>query len=347
MTRRLGASVLGSLLIMLAVGCGSSANLSFGAEGTTFADGGDTVYPDGGAPPADTGLTTDDSDAGPEAPKCPPGKDGKANVCVRVLRGGDGPSLNDESKALGLDGLGAVLVGLTEARPARELTSFVAQTWYPSESAGAAKVAATSLPKVAEPLSVPPGTYYAFAVFRDIEPYVRPGVAVGDYIPRFSELGPIVVTAGGGFNVDVKVYPARAIDVELKMSATPVGSGAGPASAWVLDSGKIVGEGSLPCADLRDGKSATVRVFTTYTGTFDVGAALYDYSSPVDDPAGGLPMWTPGTVHGKASDPSTFLSGEWIAAATHVDLSKVEPIVTKPTDPSPGCSSAAYAPPAK
>lgn len=345
-TRRFGAPVLGSLLIMLAVGCGSSANLSFGADETTYADSGDTVYPDGGAPTTDAAPASDIAPDADAPPKCPPGSAGKGNVCVRVLRGADGPSLNEESKALGLDGMGAVLVGLTAAKPAREL-SFVAQTWYPGESAGATKVAATSLPKVAEPLAVAPGTYYAFAIFRDVEPYVRPGVSVGDYIPRISELGPIVVTDGGGFNVDVNVYPARAIDVQVQMSATPAGSGAGPLGAWVLDGGKIVGEGSLPCADLREGKSATVRVFTTYTGSFDVGAALFDYTSPTEDPTGLLPTWTPGTVHGKAEGPSTFLAGEWFAAETHLDLSKVEPISTKPADPSPGCASAAYAPPAK
>jgi hypothetical protein len=347
-TRRFGAPVLGSLLIMLAVGCGSSADLSFGDAETTYADSGDTVYPDGGPPPSDTGPSGDAAVGdGDLPPACPPGSGGKGNVCVRVLRGGDAPSLNDESKALGLDGMGAVLVGLTEAKPARELSSFVAQTWYPGESAGTTKVAATSLPKVAEPLSVPPGTYYAFAMFRDVEPYVRPGVMVGDYIPRFAELGPVVVTADGGFNVDVKLYPARAIDVDVTMSTTPAGSGAGPLAAWVVDGGKIVGEGSLPCADLRDGKTATVRVFTTYTGSFEIAAALYDFTAPTDDTADLLPTWTPGTMHGKTSDPSTFLEGEWVAPKTHLDLSKVEPISTKPADPSPGCASAAYAPPAK
>lgn len=346
-TRRLGAPVLGSLLIMLAVGCGSSADLAFGDTETTFADSGDTVYPDGGPPPSDTAPSSDAVGDADLPPACPPGAAGKGNVCVRVLRGGDGPSLNEESKALGVDGMGAVLVGLTAVKPARELSAFVAQTWYPGESAGTAKVAATSLPKVAEPLSVPPGTYYAFAVFRDLEPFVRPGVSVGDYIPRFSELGSIVVTEGGGFNVDVTLYPARAIDVDVTMSSTPAGSGAGPLSAWLLDGGKVVGEGALPCADLRDGKTATVRVFTTYTGSFDVGAALYDFTAPTEDSADLVPTFTPGTMHGKTGEPSTFLAGEWLAPKTHLDLSKVEPISTKPADPSPGCASAAYAPPPK
>lgn len=344
---RLGAWLSGGFAMAALSACSSSASVEFGAPTTIYADaGGDdqTPYPDG-APGPDTGAPT--AETGPEdigaPPDCTAATDGRANVCVRVLRAADGPSINDASKALGLDGKGAVLIGLSAVKPSRDL-SFVAQTWYPSESSGSGKLAATDLPKIAE-LTVPPGTYYAFAVFRDAEPYVRPNLAVGDYIARLVELPMISVGASSGTNVDVHVYPVRGLDVDAQLTATPVGSGAGPLRSWLVDGDKLVGDGGAPCADLASTHVTTVRVFTTYTGSFDLGGGLFDFAPPVDDPAGAPPELSGGTIYASAPVSAKIDPGEWLSPThKHLDLDKVAPFAsTKPSDPSPTCTGAAFA----
>lgn len=341
------------VLGVLAAGCGSSASLEFAKGGTTYADAGDdSPYPDV-APSGEDGVDDAALDTDTDPPiKCPPGKGGKSNVCVRVLRATDGPSIGADAKsAFGLDGRGAVLVGLAAVKPNGKDLSFVAQTWLPTESSGAGKFAAAELPKVAE-ISVNPGTYWAYAVFRDQEPYIRPGVAVGDYIPRLVELSQVTVVAEMGASIDVRVHPVRAVDFDVRLATTPSGSGSGPLGAWLLDGKddkKIVGEGRSPCADLSGGKTATVRVFTTYTGSFDVGAALFDFTTPTDDGTGTIPAFTPGTVHNDmvAIEQVKVAEGDWLVPLKRrVDLDKVTPIAgVKPTDPSPECSSYAFAPP--
>ncbi|MBI2390703.1 MAG: hypothetical protein HYV09_14025 [Deltaproteobacteria bacterium] len=340
--RRVLLPLAGALL----VGCGSSASLEYAGPSPTFADSADeTPYPETG-PSADSQVA-DEADAAPPTPKCNPGKDGKANVCVRVLRGAEGPSITADAKTLfGLDGRGAVLVGLSAVKPGREL-AFVAQTWLPTESSGAGKLAATELPKVAE-LAVPPGTYWAFAVFRDQEPFMRPGVAVGDYVPRFVELPQVTVTAGMGVDLDMRLYPVRAVDVELRLNTTAAGSGAGPARLWLVAEGKkIVGEGGAPCVELAGGHTELVRVFTNYTGELDVAAALFDFNSVGEDGSGLVPTFPPGTLYAEpAGNTVKVAEGEWLAPGRRVDLDKMIPIPgAKPTDPSPTCASYAVAPP--
>lgn len=341
------SNFLAALSVGVLVGCGSSASLEFANLAPSIADAAEDPYPDAATvDPEAGGQDAAPADAG-EAPPCAPGKDGKANVCVRVLRGSEGPSVNEDSKAnFGIDGNGTVLVGLASVKPGREV-SFVASTWLPTESSGAGKFAASELPKVAE-LSIAPGTYWAFAVFRDQEPYVRPGVAIGDFVPRLVELPQVTVVAGMGANVDVKVHPVRAIDLEVRLATAPAGSGAGPLGAWLLDDKKIVGEGRVQCAELAGGKTSLVRVFTTYTGDLDVSAALFDYAVPTEDGSALLAPFPPGTVH---NDPLTaaasvkLLDGEWLAAKKRIDLDKLVTLSTKPADPTPSCATYAYAPP--
>ncbi len=329
------------------IGCGSSASLEFANGTPSIADASDeSAYPDAASVDIEGGGEDATSDAG-EAPKCPAGRDGKANVCVRVLRGSDGPSVNADSKStFGIDGNGAVLVGLTSVKPGRDI-SFVASTWLPTESSGAGKFAATELPKVAE-LSVAPGTYWAFAVFRDQEPYMRTGLAIGDFVPRIVELPQVTVVADMGANVDVRVHPVRAIDLEVKLAVAPSGSGAGPIGAWLLDDAKLAGEGRSPCAELAGGKTEVVRVFTTYTGELDAAAALFDFATP-DETGPALAGFPGGTIYNDPSSPSArvkILDGEWLSPRKRIDLDKSVTLgSTKPADPSPSCATYAYAPP--
>lgn len=341
--RRAFALLAGALL----VGCGSSASLEFANTPPSEVDSGEpTPYPDTAtsdpdAPKAD-GLVGD----GGLEPKCAPGKDGKGNVCVRVLRGADGPSITPDSKDLwGLDGKGAVLIGLAAVKPSAREVAFVVQTWFPTESSGAGKLAASELPKVAE-LPVAPGTYWAFAMFRDQEPFMRPGVAIGDYIPRIAELPQVTITEGAGVNVDINLYPVRAVDVEVHVTATPAGSGSGPARFWLVNDGKkIVGEGGASCLDLSGGKSEVVRLFSTDTGAFDVAGALFDFSPVGDDGSGIVPSLPPGTLYDDpAGNTVKIAAGDWLAPTRKVlNLDKLVSLGgTKPTDPSPNCSTDPY-----
>lgn len=335
---------------VLGTGCGSSVSLEFAKGGTTYADASDDApYPDGAVvdeegPGADAALV---SDAEPPL-VCPPGKDGKSNVCVRVLRGSDGPSISADTKSyLALDGRGALMIGLAAIKPTGTKDSFIAMTWLPTESSSAGKFASAELPKVAE-LSVPPGTYWAFAVFRDQEPYIRPGVAVGDYVPRLVELSQVTVVADMGASVDVRVHPVRAVDVDVHLGTAASGSGSGPLGAWLVEDKSVVGEGRVACADLSGGRTSVVRLFTTYTGSFDVRSALFDFSMPSEDGSGAVPLFTPGTVHnGDSPDTVKITEGDWLMPTKkRIDLDKVVPIGTvKPADASPSCASYAYAPP--
>ncbi len=341
-------------LASASVGCGSSSSVDeFGAPTPTVFDAAETPYPDSQTAPSDAGPADDAVAAGdvPAPPKCPDGLSGKGNVCVRVLRANDGPSINTDSKNLGLDGRGTVLVALSTKPTVRD-AAFVTQTWYPSASSGTGKFAIAELPKIAEPLSVPPGKYYVFAVFRDQEPYMRSGLAIGDYVPRVEELPSVEVTENGGFNVDVTLHPVRAVDVEVKLGVAPLGSGAGSLRAWLLgDNGVIFGEGIVPCADLAGGRTATVRVLSPFTGSaFKVSAALFDFTTPTDMTAT-MPTLPPGTLYNEASagTAAQLDEGDWLATERRsLALDKVVPMSTpKPTDPSPSCASYALSPPSQ
>ncbi len=331
----------------LVMGCGSSASLEFAnSDPPSIVDSGDpNPYPDSVTADPDA-AKADGAAADAGVPGCTAGKDGKGNVCVRVLRAADGPSISADSKALfGLDGHGAVLIGLASVKPSAREVAFVAQTWFPTESSGAGKLAATELPKIAE-LPVAPGTYWAFAMFRDQEPFVRPGMAIGDYVPRLVELPQVTVTEGSGVQVDVKLYPVRAVDVEVRVTTVAAGNSVGPARFWMVDeSKKIIGEGGAPCLDLSSGRSEVVRLFTTYTGTFETAGALFDFSHAGDDGSGAVPTLPPGTVYaGPSGNSLKITEGDWLAPARkRLDLDKLMSLSgIRPPDPSLNCLAEPY-----
>jgi hypothetical protein len=339
-----GVAALAALLALPA--CGTAAEkIEFGREAPDPTDGAtiaDTAFPDE-APTSDAGVTAP-SDTPPVA-KCPSGRGGKGNVCIGFTRGAAGPSLNDEARALGLDGHGVVLVGLSKSRSLGD-PILVAQTWYPSESAGARKLSLEDLPKYAEPLAVAPGTYYAFAVFRDREPFMREGFEVGDWAPRIATLPQIEVGPGQGVPVVVEIHPVRAVKVAVRLAATPLGSGAGPLRAWLLDSdGKFLGQGGLPCVEFRAGVAPNLSLFTTHTGAFRLAAALFDFAPPVEEAEDWTPP-SPGTIHtGVERSKAEVRPGDWVVDAGNLALDEVVPLgAPKPIDPSPSCAVAAAAP---
>ncbi len=322
------------------VGCGAADSASFGDDGgatlTDAAPPSDTeLPPDTGAP--DTGAIDGAVTDTEPLPKCPPPPPGKANVCIRVLRGDVGPSLTaDAKKLLGIDGSGILAVGLASAKPEHDAT-FIAKTLYPSASSGVSKIAAADLPRVVEALSVAPGTYWPFGAFRDAEPWDRSAQAVGDFVPRVAELTPLTVTEGMSINVDLTIHPLRGIDLRTKLTTTPLGSGAGPARGWLLHplKGVLMGEGAVPSLDLNLTKINPIRVFTTYTGTFDAVVELFDFGLG-GDYAGVL---APGGIHG-ATPKVEVLPGDWLALERGVDLGEVVPFTgTKPADSSPNCAA--------
>ena len=342
-------SFMALALVGALVGCGAANSASFGD------DGGATVSD--ALPSGDTDITLDTGaavDGGPPdgettdaaaLPKCPPPPSGKANVCIRVLRGDVGPSLTaDAKKLLGIDGNGILAVGLASAKPEHDAT-FVAKTLYPSASSGVSKIAAADLPRVVEALTVDPGTYWPYGAFRDAEPWDRAGHAVGDFVPRIAELSPLTVTEGASINIDLTIHPLRGIDLRPKLAATPLGSGAGPARAWILHplKGLLLGEGAAPCLDLNLLKVEPIRVFTTYTGSFDAVVELFDFGLGTD-PAG---LLSPGGIHG-LTPKVDVLAGDWLALERRVDLGDVVPFIgTKPADSSPNCTAFAGGAPTK
>lgn len=337
-------SVLPALALAGAVGCGAS-DRSFGADSPTVTDtgvggpGDDAGLTDSGA--TDTGAPDGGAEDAALLPKCPPPPKGKANVCVRVLRADIGPTITaDTKKLLGIDGHGILAVGLAGVRPERDAT-FVAKTIYPSASSGVSKIAAADLPKVVDALTVEPGTYWPFGAFRDLEPWDRPSPAVGDYQPRPADLTSVTLREGDSVVVDLTIYPLRGIDLRPRLTTTPLGSGAGPARAWLVHplKGLLMGEGGAPCVDLGADKVDPIRVFTTYTGTMDGIYELFDFGVGTD-PAGVL---SPGGIHGRAAK-IDILASEWLVDERKVDLGEVVPFPgAKPVDSSPNCAAAAAA----
>ncbi len=342
---RLWRGAVTALVVAGMVGCGAADSASFGDDGaTTLTDTGG-IRPGTDSEPQDTGVsdTATDvgiTDAGP--PKCPPPPKGKANVCIRVLRGDDGPSLTaDAKKTLGIDGNGILAVGLAAVKPEYDAT-FVAKTIYPSSSSGVSKIAAADLPKVVEALSVEPGVYWPFGAFRDLEPWDRASPAVGDFQPRPSDLSSITVSSGDSLHVDLVIYPLRGIDVRPRLLTTPLGSGAGPARAWFVHplKGVMMGQGVATCIDLSIDKVDPIRIYTTYTGTFDAVFEVFDFGLGAD-PAG---LLAAGGIHGRSSK-IDILSSDWLVTERKIDLTEVVPFTgPKPVDASPNCAAFATAP---
>lgn len=342
------------------VGCGSAeATLAFGG-GT--GPSGDAGTDDVDLTPTDSGLgVTDALDPDAYVPgKCgSSAKAGEGSVCIHVNRGAGStsPHINDESRAIGIDGIGALYVALLDTETLDVVAKPVAYRTFPSASSSTRFSIADDLPKTAD-ISVPPGTYYALAVFYDQDPIGARDFAPGDYVPQLSNkwnLPKAEVTAGRSVEVNLDLFPVRAVDVEvlLKPGVRPVGSGSGPLRAHLVTSGaapKIVGVGRLPCADLSAGKPAQVRIVTTSsTGSYWVKIALFDFAAGPDDPV--LDVFDapppPGAIvnYGGSAYASLKLTDGWVSPKQVVELDKVVAFSGPlPADPTPSCVAYTSAP---
>ncbi len=347
-------SVVLTLAGLLVPGCGaSSADNSFGGGDAVTAEVPDDVgYPETKEPDTDAGA----SDVAPPPSDCPPGTESKVNVCIRVSQGAKGPKLD---ASLGLDGVGALVVGLSKTPPTKSLTgySWVSKEIFPSVSSGTAFRMPDDLPKTAEFL-VDPGSYYVWAVFRDQEPYER-APAVGDYVPI--DVVQIEITKDDlakpkGIGKELKIYPVRGVDVDvsIKTGVKPLGNGIGPLRVRLLGSaggdGAVLGESRVACVDLVTLKSTSVKLLTTTSidsspTTFLVRAGLFDFSNGADDPTLDAALAPAGSLINLGDDKATFDAGAWTAPRVSLLLDHAIPFTGAPgSDPSTICGYTSSAP---
>jgi hypothetical protein len=339
--------VCSAAVALALLGCGSASFDAFGGTPSVTNEdaapsGDDVALPD--APIViDSGTTP--NDAGPSPIGCGRASDaGMSNVCVHVTKGAEGPPISaDEAKSLNIDANGTLLIGLATTPP-HKASDLVAVTTLPTVSSGA-KFGISDLPKVAE-LNVPPGKYYVVALFRDAPPYDRSELMIGDWSPGVVaakdlpqvDLGDPTV----GVAIEVPLYPVRGFDATMRLDASvkPLGSAMGPARAQMLaPSGKLVGQGTLACASVATGTTATVRVLTTAApGPFTLQGALFDFASGPDDPsldAATLPAGTLATTGSSATD---TLENGWLGAPRSLVLNRVVPFGgVIATDPTSAC----------
>ncbi len=328
-------------------GCGSASFDSFGGLPMTNPDdaapsGDDVALPD--AP-----LTIDSgaqpSDTGPAPIGCGRASDAAlANVCVHVTKGADAPPITAaETASLGIDANGTLLIGLATTPP-RKASDLVAVTTLPTVSSGA-KFGIGDLPKVAE-LSVPPGKYYVVALFRDAPPYDRADLMIGDWSPG-------VVDAKGlpqvdlsdptvGVAIELPLYPVRGFDATLRLDAAvkPLGSGMGPARVqMVAPGGRVTGQGTLACAGVVAGATATVRVLTTAApGPFTLQGALFDFAAGPDDPSLDAATLPPGTLASTTTAATDTLEAGWLGVPRTIALDRVVPFTGAiAADPTTAC----------
>ncbi len=340
-------------LVFASIACGSS-------------DAFDTITgpPDGGV--ADTlaedvpVLPIDGSDTQSDT-YVPPSKcgeytaTGSSTICVKVTKGSSvaPPHVDADSRAIGIDGYGALYVALLADPYAKTAKPIVTRT-FPSASSSTRFSIETDLPKVAE-LTVPPGSYYVVAFFYDQEPAGSRDFAAGDYVPHIEngwDLPKVEVGSGAGRDVEVQLFPVRSVDVtvKLKSGVKPVGNAIGPLMARLstTSKGDVVGSGFLPCADL--GKPTALRLVTTASpDTFALKVALFDFAAGPDDPvvdALGTPPPAGSLVdYGGTSTPPTIkLADGWVTPPVTVTLDRVVPYEPTPSDPTSACVAAGAAP---
>lgn len=339
--------VCSAALALALLGCGSASFDAFGgAPLPTNEDaaqsGDDVALPD--APIViDSGTTG--SDAGPAPIPCGPASEpGMSTVCVHVTKGADGPPISaDEAKSLGIDSNGTLLVALAKVPP-RKASDLIAVTTLPTVSSGA-KFGIGDLPKVAE-LNVPPGKYYVVALFRDAPPFDRSELMIGDWTPgavNAKDLPTVDLSdPTEGVTIELPLYPVRGFDATLRLDASvkPLGSGMGPARAQMIaPTGRLAGQGTLACASVAAGTTATVRVLTTAApGPFTLQGALFDFATGPDDPsldAATLPAGTLATTGTSATD---TLEAGWLGAPRTLVLNRVVPFSGAiATDPTSAC----------
>lgn len=327
-------------------GCGSASFDAFGGAPTTTNDDGAAPGEDVALP--DAPLTIDSgtmpADSGPMPLGCGRASDaGMSNVCVHVTKGAEGPPITTaETTTLGIDGNGTLLIALATTPP-RKASDLVAVTTLPTVSSGA-KFGILDLPKVAE-LSVPPGKYYVVALFRDAPPYDRSDLMIGDWtpgviaakdLPQIDLSDPTV-----GVAIELPLYPVRGFDATLRLdtSVKPLGSGMGPVRAqMVAPGGRLVGQGTLPCASVANGTTATVRVLTTAVpGAFSLQGALFDFATGPDDPTLDAATLPPGTLASTGTTADTLETG-WLGAPRALVLNRAVPFGgTIATDPTSAC----------
>lgn len=345
------------------VGCGSAeATLSFGGGPGDPVDG---SADDVALPPADTGPLVSDA---PDTETFVPGKCGstakatEGSVCVHVSRGAGGvsPHISDDSRAMGIDGNGVLYVALLDTETMDVVaTKPVAYRAFPSASSSTPFSIETDLlvPKTAD-IPVPPGTYYALAVFYDQEPLGARPFAAGDYVPQLSDtlnLPKAEVTVGKSIEVNLELFPVRAIDlsVVLKTGVHPIGSGSGPLRAHLVTTGagpKVVGEGRMPCADVSTAKPAPVRVITTSgPSSYWVKVALFDFAAGPDDPVLDVFDAPPpaGAIvnYGGSAYASLKITDGWVSPPQTIELDRVVSFTgVAPSDPTPSCLAYTAAP---
>jgi hypothetical protein len=345
--RDVSVRIVSSAAVALALlGCGSASFDAFGGAPTTtnedaVASGDDVALPDS---PITIDSGTMNGDTGPAPLGCGRAGDaGMSNVCVHVTKGAEGPPITAaETANLGIDGNGTLLIALATTPP-RKASDLVAVTTLPTVSSGA-KFGILDLPKVAE-LSVPPGKYYVVALFRDAPPYDRSDLMVGDWtpgiiaakdLPQVDLSDPTV-----GVAIELPLFPVRGFDTTLRLDASvkPLGSGMGPVRAQMIaPSGRLVGQGTLPCASVAAGTTATVRVLTTAApGPFSLQGALFDFATGPDDPSLEAATLPPGTLATTGGTADSLESG-WLGAPRSLVLNRVVPFGgVVATDPTSAC----------
>lgn len=354
--------VLAVVVVGGAVACGASESAQFGSP--TLEDAGVTAD----APLYDVPLPTEDTAPPPttDAPvdafapdKCAPSASkGNGTVCITARRGsGVAPRIDDGAKAIGIDGVGALVIALMPDPWVKTSKPIVIRS-FPSATSTAKFTVDGDLPKVAD-FDVAPGSYFAIAYFLDGEPYGARDFQPGDYMPRMSNglvIPKVDVTAGGTFAAEIDLFPVRAVDIDvrLKSGVRPLGSASGPLRASLSSTGpdpKMIGEGHLACADLRDGKTQALRLITTSDpDTYWLKVGLFDFAAGPDDPtldAAGPPASGSIVNYGGGAYGSVGLSKGWITPTVSIELDRVIPFSgAVPADPTPSCTSA-YAPAGK
>jgi hypothetical protein len=331
------ALVLSSLLAT--VGCSAVSERTYDSIVTST---GDDAGVTGGYPDGLWNSETGGFEVGPAVdgastnPSCVPQPDGTPVVCLSVNLAASGPALDDAAKALGIDGVGVLVVGLSTA-PFTHGVVFTNSAKEPPASSGA-RFMISELPKTLT-LPVPAGHYYLYATFRDAEPYDRDNLAVGDFTTPMLETSTVDVHPGDAVSLSVPLFPVRALDAQLSLDAKPALYGVGPARAWLRSADGVVGEGRLGCVDFSSATTGTtvpIRVLTTSSSTaFDLFGAFYDGALGIDDPAldtgfappagaitsfasaiGGLDVTLPSSSWVSTSSPPPTLSLSHVTAGT-------------------------------
>jgi hypothetical protein len=345
--------------------CGASVSTTDygnGSGGSTTSDaatGSDVALPPS---PSDGGIASAMEvafgDVG--ATDCPaPDPGGKARICVTVNVAAYGPMAATDATALGIDGIGGLVVGLSATPPTVD-TKFDAWTLLPSAASGAT-LHVTELPKTVQ-IDVDPGTYYIAAAFRDTPPYDRKTTAIGDYetgILEADALPKVTAIAGQGVVAPpMTLSPVRGFDTTVRLAPALLytGSGSGPLGARLTELGttNLAALLAVQCVDLAGGGPFSTRIYTTDTATdYDLRVVLFDYARDLFDV--GVVGWLTGATSVDAPTAGSICRGihekpvhvtlpstRWLGDPVDVSLDDVWGDVTPgTTDKSLSCRSIA------